>query len=917
MALAPGTRLGPYEILSALGAGGMGEVFRARDIKLKRDVALKILPDAFANDPDRLARFQREAQVLASLNHPHIAIIHGLEESKPSNASGQAVIRALVMELVEGEDLAQRIARGPIPLDEALPIARQLAEALEAAHEQGIIHRDLKPANIKLRPDGTVKVLDFGLAKAMAVASATTTHAMNSPTVSIPFTQAGIILGTAAYMSPEQATGKPVDRRSDLWALGVVVLEMLTGRSVFTGETVSDVLVSVLKSEPDWTTLPVSTPPPIRRLLLRCLEKDRRRRLADAADARLEIDEALTAPSAAVGSEAPPEPALRPAWSHALPWALLAATGIGMIASVLAWSPWQSAPPPAVRKLVTSIGADASLPTDVGAAAILSPDGTTLAFVAQRAGQSRLFIRSLDELKAASLAGTEGAASPFFSPNGQWIAFFAGGKLKKISVTGGAPITLGDAPTGRGGTWTDDTIIFTPANATNTPLWRVSAAGGTLSTFGTLSKGAVTQRWPQVLPGPKAVVLYTEHSSGGNFDGANLVVAPLSGGMPKIVVRGGHYGRYVPSGHLIYLQQGTLFAVPFDLDRLETMGQAVPALERVIASPITGGAQLAFSSEGTLVYASRAAATAGPIDWMTRDGKTLVLRATKADWANPRFSPEGQNLALEIADGKQGDIWVYAWAQDRLTQLTFDSSQDSFPVWTPDGRRIVFSSDRAKPGINNLYWLNADGTGDVTRLTNSPDIQMASSWHPSGKFLAFSAIRGATGADVLILPMEGDATRGWTAGEPTVFLSTPAHEIYPMFSPDGRWIAYRSDEAGSNDVYVRSFPGPGGPWRVSTEGGMYPRWSTTALELLFLNLSLKVMFAPYAIAGNSFRADKPQLWSPTSLVAAGSNYPYDLHPDGKRLAVMAAQDQIDVGQDELVFVFNFFEYLRKIAPAKR
>jgi len=739
---------------------------------------------------------------------------------------------------------------------------------------------------------------------------------MNSPTASIHATQAGIILGTAAYMSPEQATGKPVDRRSDLWAFGAVLLEMLTGRQVFTGETVSHVLVSVLKSEPDWTTLPVDTPAPIRRLLHRCLEKERRQRLADAADARLEIEEALTAPSAAVGSEASLEPGLRPSWSPALPWALLAATGIALIASVLAWSPWQSAPPPAVRKLLTTIGADASLPTDAGASAILSPDGTTLAFVAQRAGQSRLFIRKLDQLQADLLAGTEGVASPFFSPDGRWIGFFAGGKLKKISVTGGAAITLSDAPTGRGGTWTEDTIIFTPANTINTQLWRVSAAGGTPAAFGTLSKGAVTQRWPQALPGGKAVVLYTEHSSGWNFDGANLVVAPLSGGMPKIVVRGGHYGRYVPSGHLIYVQQGTLFAVRFDLDRLETMGQAVPALEGVIASPISGGAQLALSSEGTLVYASRATAAASPIDWMTRDGKTLVLRATKADWANPRFSPDGQNLALEIADGKQRDIWVYAWPQDRLTQLTFDSSQDSFPVWSPDGRRIVFSSDRAEPGTDNLYWVNSDGTGDVTRLTNSPDIQMASSWHPSGKFLAFSAIRGATGADILILPLQGDATRGWTPGEPRVFLSTSAHEMYPMFSPDGRWLAYRSDEGGGNDVYVRSFPGPGGPWRVSTEGGMFPRWSTTAPELLFLNLSLKLMFAPYAIAGNSFRADKPQLWSPTSLTPAGINYSYDLHPDGKRLAVMAAQDESGVGQNEIVFVFNFFEYLRKIAPAK-
>jgi dipeptidyl aminopeptidase/acylaminoacyl peptidase len=413
-----------------------------------------------------------------------------------------------------------------------------------------------------------------------------------------------------------------------------------------------------------------------------------------------------------------------------------------------------------------------------------------------------------------------------------------------------------------------------------------------------------------------------------SFETANLVVAPLAGGAPTVVVRGGYYGRYVPSergsatraeregGHLVYMRQGMLFAVRVDLDRLETIGQAVPALEGLAANPGNGGAQLAVSSEGTLVYVPGTAANANPIDWMTRDGQTSVLRATKAAWANPRFSPDGRKLAVDISDGKQRDIWVYEWARDTLTQLTFDPGQDVVPVWTPDGRRLVFASDRAKPGIPNLYWVNADGTGDVTRLTDGPSDQHPFSWHPSGKFLAFGALRGATSWDLMILPMEGDAARGWTPGPPTVFLSTPAVEWDPMFSPDGRWIAYSSNEAGSRDVYVRPFPGPGGPWRVSTEGGELQHWSATSHELLFLSAS-KVMVVPYAVVGKSFRADTPRRWSPTSLTRRAGFYPYDLHPDGKRLAVAAATGQSGVVQDKVVFVFNFFDYLRKIAPGRQ
>jgi dipeptidyl aminopeptidase/acylaminoacyl peptidase len=400
-----------------------------------------------------------------------------------------------------------------------------------------------------------------------------------------------------------------------------------------------------------------------------------------------------------------------------------------------------------------------------------------------------------------------------------------------------------------------------------------------------------------------------------------------------VVVRSGYYGRYVPSGpgspkrnerdggHLIYLHEGTLFAVRFDVTRLETVGLAVPALEGIAADSAVGGAQLAVSAEGTLAYVPGTAATAGrPIDWLTRDGKTAVLRAAHADWENPRFSPDGQKLAVEISDGKQRDLWVYEWARDTLTQLTFDPSEDRAPVWTPDGRRLVFASDRAKAGILNLYWVNADGSGEVSRLTDSPEDQFPWSWHPGGRFLAFNATRGATNTDVMVLPMEGDATRGLAPGTPTVFLSTPAGEGAPMFSPDGRWIAYLSSVAGFVDVYVRPFAGPGGPWRISTSGGLYPRWSATARELLFLAPGqFQIMAAPYAVVGDSFRAATPQTWSATSIQRASfTNTAYDLHPDGTRVATSVAPAQQGSSvQDKVVFVFNFGDYLRTIAPGNR
>jgi Tol biopolymer transport system component len=927
MPLSAGMTLGPYEILAPLGAGGMGEVYRARDTKLKREVALKVLPEAFASDPDRLARVQREAELLATLNHPNIAAIYGVEES--------AGTFALVMELVEGPTLAEltgRRAEGSgLPLDEALAIARQIADALEAAHERGIVHRDLKPANVKVREDGTVKVLDFGLAKAMDPGSGIrgqgSPGAMNSPTLSIHATQAGVILGTAAYMAPEQTRGKTVDRRADIWAFGVVLYEMLSGRRAFDGDDISITIASVLKDEVGWHRLPADLPASIRRLLRRCLEKDPRRRLSAIGDARLELDEAVLPVDrdAVLAPESVAPPAV-PAWRRALPWAVAAVLAIALIAAAAIWAPWRSAPLRAPVRMSAELGADGYLPTRFGSAVALSADGTLLAFVAQKSSgaPSQLYVRRLDQLRATLLSGTEGARDPFFSPDGQSVAFFADGKLKKISISGGAALTLCDAANSRGGTWTaNGAIIFQPSSATGASLMRVSAAGGTAEPFLKPADGGTSARWAQVLPGEGAV-LYTGNAGGGIVD-ANVVVYKLPSGPAKVLARGAAYARYVSSGrggtvgepdtgHLLYVRDGTLYAAPFSVERLELTGPPVPVIEGVSTSTDTGSAHFTLSASGTLAY------VAGPnlgrdvaLNWIDRTGTATVLRAAPANWSNPHFSPDGRRLAVDISDGKQLDVWVYDWTRDTASKLTADPADDSKPVWTPDGRRIVFASTRGG-GASNLYWQHADGTGEPQRLTESPNAQFASDWHPSGKFLAFQELNPQTGNDLMILPITGDEVSGWKPGKPTVLLRTPANEVEPMFSPDGRWLAYHSNESGRNEVYVRPFPGPGGKWPMSTAGASTPTWSRVRPDLFYRAFDNRLMVASYTVDGDSFRAEKSRLWSERPVGIRPRQRVYDLHPDGERVAA-AAENALTQNQDKVVFVFNFFDELRRLAPA--
>jgi Tol biopolymer transport system component len=907
--LTAGTRLGSHEVLALLGQGGMGVVYQARDTKLGRDVAIKVLPEAFAHDPQRLSRFQREAKLLASLNHPNIATIHGLEESNGTHY--------LVMELVPGETLRERVAReGALPVEETLKIGVQIADALEAAHEKSIIHRDLKPANVKVTPEGKVKVLDFGLAKAFA-GEESGSDPSNSPTLSQAATLQGVILGTAAYMSPEQARGKAVDKRTDIWAFGAVLFELLTGKQAFTGEDITEILAAVVRAEPDWQALPAATPTKVCDLLRRCLQKDKTLRMQAAGDIRIEIVEALAAPPTAVGATA--APATR-GWRERVPWAVAGVFVLTTIALAIGFA-LRAPKPPQPMRLSAEIGVDASLDTTLGASALLSPDGTRLALVASAADQKRrIYVRSIDALQATALSGTENARNPFFSPDGQWIGFFADGKLKKISVQGGAAVTLCDAPNDRGGSWSDDgTIVFT--KDTTSPLSKVSSAGGTPQPLTTLDKqaGEVTQRWSQVLPGGKAL-LFTSDTHTNNYEDAEIVAYSMASGQRKTLQRGGFYARYLPSGHVVYMHAGTLFAVPFDLKRLEVTGQPAPVLEDVATNPVgSGGAQFSFSDTGNLAYvAGRGGGQNVSIYWMDHEGKFKPLSEASRAYLNPAFSPDGKRLAVEILEGKRSDIWVYDWERDTPTRLTFAGEGNTNPVWTPDGQRITYSSQE-KGGVPDLWWIRADGAGDAQRLAESKSQQAAGSWRPDGKVLAFRQLNSGTNYDIMTLPIEGDEKSGWKPGEPKPFVNSAFNEGDPAFSPDGRWLAYMSNESDNYEVYVRPFPGPGGKWQISTGGGALPKWSRNGKELFYRTPDSKIMAVSYTASGDSFHADKPQLWSPGQFADFGlSIYTFDLHPDGKRFAVLKSPGtEQNAAVNKVSFVFNFFDEIRrKLPPGK-
>jgi serine/threonine-protein kinase len=716
-------------------------------------------------------------------------------------------------------------------------------------------------------------------------------------------------------MSPEQAAGKSADKRCDVWSFGVVLWEMLTGGPLFSGETISHVLADVLKSDPDWNRLPASLPPAIPRLLRRCLTRSVKERLRDIGEARIIIDKVLG--GTAEESAAPAASTVTPQalWRRALPWAAMAL--LAVVAILAVWKPWQAPATPGVIRLSADFGSDGNLYLEYGSAVILSPDGTHIAFVATDAGGKRqIYVRPLDQLQARALPGTEGVRDPFFSPDGQWVAFFAEGRLKKISVQGGAAVTVCDSPDDRGGAWGEDgTIIFT--STTRVGLSQVSSAGGKPEPFSTLDAqaGEVTHRWAQFLPGGKAV-LFTSSANGINYEDSDIMVQVRASGQHKKLFHGGYGARYLPSGQVVFVHDGTLFAAPFDLQKLEFSGQAVPVLEGVASEASNGGAQFSFVQSGAQagMFAYVAGKTAGErfvIDWLTRDGKLTPLRQKVASYWSLASSPDGKLLAMGLEDNQRQDVWVEDWQRDTATRLTFGDDNHNFPAWTPDGKRISYMTSERGAAFS-INWKRADGSGDALRLVETKNQLVQMAWHPSGKVLAFTQNNPGTGLDIMTLNMEGDEKTGWKPGAIKPFLNTPTSEIEPAFSPDGRWLAYASSESGEFEVFVCPFPGPGGKWQISTGGGRHAQWAPKGGELFYLNGERTLMTVRYTSAGESFQPGTPEVWTVTKSAGRGVWQPFAPQPDGKRMAVIEeAGGAMQGAINKVNFIVNFPEELRR------
>jgi serine/threonine-protein kinase len=879
-----------YRILEEVGRGGMGVVYRAMDTHLNRPVALKVLPHAFVEDKDRLQRFEREARVLASLNHPNIATIHEIGHL--------GEVPFLVLELVPGETLADALAKSRrLPLEEALPLFKQIAEALEAAHDRKIIHRDLKPANVKITPDGKAKVLDFGLAKAFEEDAAA---GLTSATASVRGTKSGIILGTATYMSPEQARGKRVDQRTDIWAFGCCLYETLVGEPLFRGATISDTIAQILSTEPDWEALPETTPESIRRVLRRCLNKDPQRRFRDVWDIRVELEEVLNEPA-----WAPKESAAEPAsvWQRMLPWVAagvfgLAAAGVGL------WS-WMSTTPASSDPVTRLTLSTPPLPK-IGQAIAISPDGTRLAFIAEDEKVTKLFLRSMDQLDAQPIDGTEGASwHPFFSPDGNWIGFVANDKLKKVAVAGGTPVTLCNAPHLRGAVWGLDNQIYFRSRSAGPGVTKVSDTGGTSQIVSKPEDGK--QHYPlEALPGGNDLLVARAGRTWS--DDPEIGVLSLGTGEYRTLIEKTLTAHHSPTGHLVFAQGGRLLAAPFNTRRLEVTGPSVPVLEGVRSS-LSSFANFALGGDGTLIYVPGSAAPRNMLVWVNREGEAQPVTDERRPFGSPRISPDGRRTALDLSYDFEGnaDIWVYDLPRETLTRLTLADARDGLPVWSPDSRRVAFQSNRDDaPG---LFWKTADGSGATERLTQSDAgfVHRPLSFSPDGSILAFMRTSPTYDNDIYMLSMKGERK-----AEP--FLATPFREEAAQFSPDGKWIAYTSDETGRYEVYVGAYPGPGGRYQISTEGGVEPLWSKNGKELFY-------------------RADG-KLWSvalrPSPRFTAGvptvvfeDNYglgltwslrDYDVSHDGQRFLMIQPERQ--AGLREIVVVLNWFQELNRLVPSE-
>jgi serine/threonine-protein kinase len=912
LSLTPGTRIGVFQLIDLIGRGGMGEVYRATDTKLKRQVAIKILPPSLVADHDRLARFQREAEVLASLNHPNIAAIYGLEESEG--------VTALVMELVEGDDLSQRIARGAIPIDEVLPIATQIAEALEAAHEQGIIHRDLKPANIKVRADGTVKVLDFGLAKALEPAGAMSASVSMAPTITTPaMTQAGMILGTAAYMAPEQAKGRTVDRRADIWAFGVVLYEMLTAHRAFGGEDVSDTLANVLKTDPAWERLPAGVPARIRQVLRSCLQRDAKQRLGDMQSVRLALEGAFE--TAVVPQPVERASAVPPLWRRALP---VAAT-IVLTAAIVAGAAWSLRPPPAPSAPLAQFQIQPpeglALDVDNRQSIAMSPDGTRLIF---RAG-GRLFVRAIGEVEATPIPGIpEGmlASAPAFSPDGASVVFWANsdGTLNRVPVAGGQALTIAqgisEAPLGM--TWGDDGIAF--AARLLGGVFRVSPNGGVperLAQVGSEESALA----PQILPGGE-FVMFTLGTK--QFD-TEIVVQSLASGERRTIVGNASDARYLPTGHLVYVVAGTMYGVAFDLAALTVRGEAVPVVTGVRRAGAVGGggAQFSVSSNGSLLYLTGPLTPAGQ-DTMRvptlvdRAGTRVPLALPPKVYTRPRVSTDGSRLAMGVDEGDDADVWVYELSgTSAIRRLTF-GGRNRFPVWSPDGRRVAFQSDR--DGRLAIYAQPADGGGAAERLTDPAEgvSHVPDAWSPDGRTLLFSEEKGGTYAVMALSVADKRATP--VAG---VEGRDPPEAV---FSPDGRWVAYSVNKAAGGvpspdrGIFVQPFPATGATYQVpKTLLDFHAAWGPSGRELFYV----PTITATEPVAVSVQIAGSPTFGTPTPLkgvpepgISSGNHRGYDVLPDGRFITLLPADSGPAGVRPELRVIINWTDELKRLVPTK-
>ena len=891
--MSPQQTIAHYRIVAKLGEGGMGAVYRATDTKLNRDVAIKVLPDSFANDPDRLTRFTREAQLLAQLNHPNIAAIYGVED------------RALILELVEGDTLADRIAAGALPIDEALPLARQIAEALEYAHEKNIIHRDLKPANIKLTAQGNAKVLDFGLAKALSSEAPPAASPASSPTLTLNATQLGVIMGTAGYMSPEQARGKPADRRADIWAFGVVLYEMLSGRALYRGETVPETLASVLKDQPTLDALPPEVPPHIRRLLVRCLEKDPRKRLQAIGEARIALEEAPgPAPAPAVAGPGR-------AGTHAWRWAAAGlAAGLALAAAALIWPAPRSAPGPVYRFSV-DMGPEAS--ADESRTAAISPDGSRVVYTAVVNGANLLGTRRLDETRTTILPGTENARWPFFSPDSQWVGFSSLGQLWKVSVQGGSRLAMGGTGTRlqRGASWSADGNLYT---SDGTQLIAIPASGGTPRTL-THPEAGVLHRGAFASPGASGILFtlfFTNATGPDSFKNAEIDSLNLKSGEVRKLLQGGYSPQYIPTGHLIYQHDNTLFAVRYDARQSLVEGTPVAVLDDVEDSHslVTGPSrQFDVSQNGVLVYLSGKSSRPEPLMWLDASGSRALVAAPSQRVVTPRISPDGKRVAFSLG----GDLVVYDVDRGSSTRLTVNADA-AYPVWTPDGKAIAFS------WATGTGWVPSDGSAPPQVLLPSAGFSspVPQSFSPDGHRLAFHQGLGRIDhRAVFTVALQDTGTGAPKAGEPEKFVETERSAADPMYSPDGRWIAYIAGTLGAYQVFVRPAPGAdgGGQVLVSTDAGRFPMWSRTSKELFYVNNAGIILAVPYTVNGSSFVPGKPHPWSQQGIQLNGVNYPIDIAPNGKSFVATLAPG-VSGGKSNLhlVFVLNFFDVVKRLAP---